>query len=775
MVFYRWLKRAQEAPWLFDLHNSATHRTNSQGVQKRQSMLRLDGWGTSGRVRRVIEQSHPAWLAASSLLGLLSLGDALVAPGPTSLRTLLAAVCVGALSGALVGLGVTVLLEVLRRAPAWIRNAAWPVAGSLLAFWMCESLAAFNNLGGPYDKLARAVIKGSAVLAIGAGLAGWLVQPTPDKPEAWLGRLRGIWRALLILASIAGAIALSWADRQGRVIEYPSATWLLRWLSFSAGVIAALGLLGWASPWAERVNGWLQRGVPWATLAAASLSIPLVGKVEASRLLTRPFSSASLEVLRLVTDIDGDGQSSLFEGGDCRPFDSRVGPHQRELPDNRVDDNCRIDDLSSSRQEAEAVGQALLPSLPAPSLPPSQGESPLRVRNVVYITVDTVGAASLHTYGYHRATTPRLDAWAKNAVIFEEAYTCGSSTSLALGGTFRGVYPRRLSWSPMVKGPGPMRPLEPGQTLEKGERGYRLPFRDPRPTLPQLLTKGDLRTFAVGPTHFVHRAAGLVGTFEHQLVLAQGGSRGPDDKGATTRALAWLRNMKSDDRYFMWVHYLGPHSPSTKAKGVKVFGESPRDWYDHELSTFDARVAPLLHELTRRQKQGESLAVIVSADHGEEFMAHRFHGHSVSDRVAHIPLIVSVPGIEPRRTAALASSVDIYPTVLSLLGLPIPGEVDGRDLTSVLQGGEKDWSRVVFTDGWVNDARDRLQSNQVVATDGHQRLTFNFTNMAEELIELQRERNGFVQENLLGLRDDSRLRAALNLYLEQAAVDPRTD
>lgn len=183
-------------------------------------------------------------------------------------------------------------------------------------------------------------------------------------------------------------------------------------------------------------------------------------------------------------------------------------------------------------------------------------------------------------------------------------------------------------------------------------------------------------------------------------------------------------------------------------------------------------MGPLLDELTRRQDRGEAVAVIVSSDHGEEFVSHRFHGHSVSDRVAHIPLLLVAPGFVPRRTRALASSVDVFPTVLSLSKVPLPDDLDGRDLTPVLRGDVDDWSRVVFTDGWVYDSSDRLQSNQVMATDGKARLTVNLINMAEELLDVSRERTGARQENLLGTLDDTGPRVPLHLYLDRATTVP---
>lgn len=726
----------------------------------------------AGTAWRVIPQSHPAWLVASLSMGLLSLADAVAASGPTPPRTLLAALCVGVSGGALLGVVATLLFELLARAPAWCRLLAWSLSGSALGVWLSEALAARANLGGTYDKLARNVIIGSIGLAIGVALLGMMVQPTKRKPKGWFGSLPGLGRGTIALVSSCAAIALSCIDRSGRTVEYPAVTWLLRWLGLFFTVLAGMILLDWARKRAPALIRYLYKGVPWASLAALGIALLVVGGLDASRLLSRPLSAAPLTVLRLMTDFDGDGQSSFFGGGDCNAFDGRIGPLRRELANNGVDENCRGGDGVTTAALVKTVGHAL--QAQAPSADDAGGLEPPFVKGVVYITVDTVGAASLHAYGYPRQTTPRLALWANKSVIFDEAYTCGASTSLALGGTFRGVYPRRLIWRRMAKGAGPMRPLEPGQRLNARERLYRLPFEDPHPTLPELIRAGGIRSLAVSAVHFAGADTGVVGSFDLQRTFTRSNQE-PDDQGATNQALAWLAELKPDERYFLWIHYLGPHTPSTLTAGVPRYGNTTRDLYDHEISTFDARVQPLLDELSARQDRGESLAIIFSADHGEEFLDHRFHGHTVSDRVSHIPFMISAPGIAPRRTSTLASSVDVFSTVLSLLGLPAPNNVDSRDLVPVLRGAVADWSRVVFTDGWVVDALDRLQSNQVAAIDGRQRLRFDFTNMAEELLNLERERAGARQENMLGLSDAAPLRGALNVYLEDAAVDPRTD
>jgi arylsulfatase len=417
--------------------------------------------------------------------------------------------------------------------------------------------------------------------------------------------------------------------------------------------------------------------------------------------------------------------------------------------------------------------------------------------SVVYITVDTVGVPHLGAYGYERATSPHLDRWAKErAVTFDQAYTSGSSTTLVLGSNFRGVYPRRLQWTRVVKTKaGKFLPLAKARNLDgaKVQRTYRLPSADPRPTLPELLRPRGLKSFAVSAVHFVQADANLVGRFDEQIALTGEGSKEPDDDGATAQALKWLGQMGPDDRFFLWVHYLGPHSPSTRKAGITDFGRGLVNEYDHEIAVFDALVAPLLQALSARQDAGEPIAVVLSADHGEEFAQHRYHGHSVEEGTAHIPLFLSLPGVNAHRSPAVVSSVDVLPTVLALTGTPSPGGLDGIDLSALARGGAADSARIVLMDGWVNDTNDGLPFNRVAARGLGRSVRWDLLDFAESARDLPSVRQELEPESnapalaevkvahaAAGKTDtqtraaeDQRLRAALTRYLEQAPVDPR--
>lgn len=734
---------------------------------------------------------HPIVLGGPLVFGLAALLDALSAADTRRPTLLLLALAAGLTAGAVVGLVCAVGFATLRRGHVLLRWLAWLAVGCLVGAWLCDNLGVWANLSGSYARLARLCLGGAAISGLCVASVGGVLQPTRAHEAGLWGRLPGWLRLAIAALSLLGCAAFAWIDRRGFVIEYPAASQSLRWGGLLLASLLAVEVLGRM----ERKRATLTRAALGAVSVGALVLFAATGPTQAAPLLGRPYAALALGLLRGATDWDRDGHSAWLGGQDCAAFSSAIGPSAIEVAGNGIDDNCRGGDLA-----VDPLALAPAPNAAQPSAAEAIDAATPAPMSVVYITVDTVGVQHLGAYGYERATSPHLDRWAKErAVTFDQAYTSGSSTTLVLGSNFRGVYPRRLQWTRVVKTKsGKFLPLAKARNLDgaKVQRTYRLPSADPRPTLPDLLRPRGLKSFAVSAVHFVQADANLVGRFDEQIALTGEGSKEPDDDGATAQALTWLGQLGPEDRFFLWVHYLGPHSPSTRKAGVTDFGRGLVNEYDHEIAVFDSLVAPLLQALSARQDAGEPIAVVLSADHGEEFGQHRYHGHSVEEGTAHIPLFLSLPGVNARRSQALVSSVDVLPTVLALTGTPSPGGLDGRDLSALARGGAADDSRIVLMDGWVNDTNDGLPFNRVAAMGSTRRMRWDLLDFAETARDLPSVRQnlepqahaaalaevkvahaaaGGAEDPRPLTRDaeDRRLRAALTRYLEQAPVDPR--
>ncbi|MDP6944874.1 MAG: sulfatase-like hydrolase/transferase, partial [Myxococcota bacterium] len=126
-------------------------------------------------------------------------------------------------------------------------------------------------------------------------------------------------------------------------------------------------------------------------------------------------------------DHDGDGASSYFGGQDCAPHDAAIGPHQREIVDNGVDEDCTGEDLTVNPADFKK-GQTSHP------LPKGLAKRP----HIILLTTDALSGPHTTVAGYERDTTPRLAAWAERATVFSEAFGTSCSTRLSFPGIVTG-------------------------------------------------------------------------------------------------------------------------------------------------------------------------------------------------------------------------------------------------------------------------------------------------------------------------------------------------
>jgi hypothetical protein len=283
----------------------------------------------------------------------------------------------------------------------------------------------------------------------------------------------------------------------------------------------------------------------------------------------------------------------------------------------------------------------------------------LRGRDVLLITVDALRADCLRAYG-GTGTTPRLDALAEEGVVFERAYTPTPHTSYAVASLLTGRFVRDV--------------LAAGQSLGP-------------PAFPHVLAAAGYRTAAFfPPAVFYVDAHRLRGLREGNLGFTQGSQRQASGRERVDELAGYLRSVPREQRVFAWVHLFEPHEPYEPIAGRP--NASQRERYDAEVTAADAAVGELV--ATFRRARGD-VAVIVTADHGEEFGEHGgiHHGTTLYDEQARVPLVWWAPGAVPRgRVRAPVETVDVATTLLPALGLSVPSSMDGDDLGSAFHGAE---------------------------------------------------------------------------------------
>jgi choline-sulfatase len=276
--------------------------------------------------------------------------------------------------------------------------------------------------------------------------------------------------------------------------------------------------------------------------------------------------------------------------------------------------------------------------------------------HVLMITIDTLRADRLGTYGYAAARTSTLDALATRGTRFSHAYATAPITLTSHASMLTGRYPPHHG------------ARHNGMAMEHGV-----------PTIAEVLKRAGFNTAAFVSAFPLDRRFGLARGFDvydDELPRSGDGRRATERPGRATvdRALAWVRGRDSDTRVFVWVHLFEPHAPY----GAPGDARDVSTRYDEEIATADREIARLLDGW----RDLPDTLVIATADHGEAFGEHGEIGHSifVYDTTLRVPLLMAGPGVPSNALRdEPVTLADIAPTIATLVDLP-PFDADGVDL-----------------------------------------------------------------------------------------------
>ncbi|HEX5484216.1 MAG TPA: sulfatase-like hydrolase/transferase [Terriglobia bacterium] len=350
--------------------------------------------------------------------------------------------------------------------------------------------------------------------------------------------------------------------------------------------------------------------------------------------------------------------------------------------------------------------------------------------NIVLLTPDQLGAKYMHTYNYPYHDTPNIDRLASEGTVFVHAYSAGSWTTPSFGSILTGLFPtvHGMTLPPYEScGPYITRPLTSGKLPPVP---VDLTLSKYKPILPELLKPAGMITAADNANCWsiwdvASRGWDAFKFFPgYQLPVAghPGASSFYLTAPQTTEwAENWLKAHKSS-RFFLWVHYMEPHTPYNAPPQYDRF-KTPDDYPDLTISNrantpglypmaetgdvhairrleqlYAAKILYMDHyvgqflETVRRLDLKQNTIVILLSDHGQLLYSHpkdfNIDDHrSLYDADQHVPLIFWGAGIAAgQRVEALAGQYDLLPTILSLEGLPLPKLTDGKSLIPVLTG-----------------------------------------------------------------------------------------
>jgi len=293
---------------------------------------------------------------------------------------------------------------------------------------------------------------------------------------------------------------------------------------------------------------------------------------------------------------------------------------------------------------------------------------------VVLITLDTTRADRMGFLGSAKRLTPHLDALASRSVVFERAYAQAALTTVSHATLLSGTYPpfHRVS-------------------------DFGVPLQPTVPWLPDVLRPRGFRTAAFVAALVLDPRTGFAAGFDRGFEDYDAGfriRRAGEDRYRTlerrgtevvARALRWL-DARPAAPFLLWVHLYDPHDPYDPPR---AFAQPGRLTYDAEVAAADAAVGTLLSGLEARRLLEPAL-VVIAADHGESLGEHgeKTHGVFLYDATLHVPLLVKMPGAASasRRVTTRVGLVDVAPTILAILGVAAPAQMQGRSLLGLLEG-----------------------------------------------------------------------------------------
>jgi arylsulfatase A-like enzyme len=287
------------------------------------------------------------------------------------------------------------------------------------------------------------------------------------------------------------------------------------------------------------------------------------------------------------------------------------------------------------------------------------------------VTIDTLRRDHLHCYGYQKIETPVLDHLAQSGVVFENAVAQAPLTPPSHASIFTGQYPTVHH----VRNTG----------------GFVLPS-SARP-LAKILQEQGWDTAAFVSSAVLKKAIGFNNGFSvyddqmpRQGKKEEFGEDAERRAGDTAdRAVRWL-NAQSGKPYFLWVHLYDPHMPYKPPSPFKEkYRNSP---YDGEIAYTDQQLGTLLDAVAKKAPAGKTIIAVLS-DHGESLSEHGEFSHGVFlyDATLHIAFMIAGPEIPAGvRIKQQVRSIDFLPTLLDLLDVRAPANIQGLSLIPAFSG-----------------------------------------------------------------------------------------
>jgi len=372
------------------------------------------------------------------------------------------------------------------------------------------------------------------------------------------------------------------------------------------------------------------------------------------------------------------------------------------------------------------------------------------MKNVIFITIDSLRADHLSCLGYHRKTTPNLDNLAKEGVLFKNAISCGPDTPTSIvplltstyiltyviinaglnksktraeeferiGAITSEIYRNRITIAEILKDSGYVTAAFHSNPFLSRHfyfgKGFDY-FYD------SFSSSGRFRKYAIkSKIEEILKKNIQLYNFAKNIYNRMHSNNIPYERAEiiNKKAISWLKKHKK--QFFVWIHYMDVHFPYKPPKRFQLYFRSKPmnnlemtrlnykmihkpeeisendmrdiiDLYDGEIRYVDYAIKLLLDELSEMNILNDTF-IIITADHGEEFGEHGDFAHhhaKLYDEIIRVPLIISNSEYRNVEIDEPVSLLDVAPTILDLLGIPKNESFQGRSLVPIIRGERK--------------------------------------------------------------------------------------
>jgi arylsulfatase A-like enzyme len=331
--------------------------------------------------------------------------------------------------------------------------------------------------------------------------------------------------------------------------------------------------------------------------------------------------------------------------------------------------------------------------------------------NIILIVVDSLRPDHLGCYGYYRNTSPNIDSFGKEAIIFKNALAPSCYTTASVASFITSSYPSEHKVFET--------------TPEICEGIYMNPSK---PTLFELLKKNGYATGLITDMPALFLISGITSGLD-TLITA-----GFNDPEITTEAtINWIKK-NNNKKFFIFLHYFGPHFPYHPSLAVNLkenlknsdvflplqdyddgFGIIPKksmddhiltlnhyiDNYDGKILYTDIQIGNFLQNIKKLKLENNTM-IIITADHGEGFGEHYLycgHGYILYDEIIKVPLIIKFPEkwLNNKIISRQVALLDLMPTILDYLNIK---RIDcrGISLMPLIKGNLNIKSRIIYSE-----------------------------------------------------------------------------